>query len=340
MKALSFHQPRAEQIILGLKTVDVRTWQVQYRGPLAVHASSKRRDGRCRLLGFDPDALDYGALIGTVELTGIVPLDEATYEALRDEHLLDSPFPCSPCYAWRLADPQRFDAPIPCRGRMRLFNVDMEKADEKGASPAGRRPGRNAYRTAPLPKPDPERPFVLYTIPDPGGGYRVALYQWLPHNSKSDARSNDFSRSSRLPPGTPDVRSDDFSRSDVRSNDFSRSGRLASTAMWGIELGGDPLRAVADHLLNALRTNGYRATDLARAAGSDDPFYLDELTGVRLALILLAVKPLTRHDRIEAIGQGVQAMGDEEAYYWFSKCSAGPDALRAQKALRILLAGE
>ncbi len=49
---------------------------------------------------------------------------------------------------------------------------------------------------------------------------------------------------------------------------------------------------------------------------------------------------LARHDRIEAIGQGVQAMGDEEAYYWFSKCSAGSDALRAQKALRILLAGE
>ena len=110
--------------------------------------------------------------------------------------------------------------------------------------------------------------------------------------------------------------------------------------MWGIELGGDPLRAVSDHLLTALRANGYKATDLARAAGSDDPFYLDELTGLRLALILLAVKPLTRHDRIEAIGQGVQAMGDEEAYYWFSKCSAGPDALRAQKALRILLAGE
>jgi len=110
--------------------------------------------------------------------------------------------------------------------------------------------------------------------------------------------------------------------------------------MWGIELGGDPLRAVADHLLNALRSNGYKATDLARAAGSAKPFYLDELTGLRLALILLAVKPLARHDRIEAIGQSVQAMGDEEAYYWFSKCSAGLDAVRAQRALRILLADE
>lgn len=309
MKALSFHQPRAEQIIQGLKTVDVRTWQVQYRGPLIVHASSKRRDGRCRLLGFDPDALDYGALIGTVGLTEIVSLNEGAYEAMRGEHLLDVPFPGPPCYAWHLANPRRFNAPIPYRGRMRLFEVDAVGQD--GILPNAPRQStrRISYRVTPPPKPDPEHPFVLYTVPEANGGYRVALYQWLPHNGGDDVRSDDFSRPA---PGV----------------------------MWGIELGGDPLRAVADHLLHALRANGYKATDLARAAGSEKPFYLDELIGLRLALILLAVKPLTRHDRIEAIGQGVQAMGDEEAYYWFSKCSAGPDAPSAQRALRILLAGE
>jgi hypothetical protein len=31
-------------------------------------------------------------------------------------------------------------------------------------------------------------------------------------------------------------------------------------------------------------------------------------------------------------------MGDEEAYYRFSKCAAGQDAGRARKALRVLLA--
>jgi len=315
VKALSFHQPRAEQIIRGVKTVDIRTWQVQYRGPLAVHASSKQRDARCRLLGFDPDTLDYGALIGAVELAEIVSLDEETYAALRKEHLLDIPFPGSPCYAWRLANPQRFDVPIPYRGRMRLFEVNLDRAKEEDASPIHRTPRRTPYRVTPPPEPDPERPFVLYTVPEAGGGYRVALYQWLPHNG-SDVRS------------------------DVRSDDSSHPNHPAPGAMWGIELGGDPLRAVADHLLNALRSNGYKATDLARAAGSAKPFYLDELTGLRLALILLAVKPLARHDRIEAIGQSVQAMGDEEAYYWFSKCSAGLDAVRAQRALRILLADE
>ena len=301
MKTLSFHQPRAEQIIRGDKTVDIRTWQVQYRGPLVVHAGSKRRDARCRALGFDPRALDYGALIGTVELTDVVLLDEPAYKALSGERLLDTPFPDSPCYAWQLANPRRFDAPIPYRGRMRLFEVDVGQGGILSHMPR-QSTRRVPYRVTLPPEPDPEHPFVLYTIPEADNGYRVALYQWLQRNGDRNKHA----------PG----------------------------AMWGIELGGDPLRAVSDHLLSTLRANGYKATDLARAAGSEKPFYLDELTGLRLGLTLLAVKPLTRHDRIEAIGQGVQAMGDEEAYYWFSKCSAGPDALRAQKALRVLLAGE
>ncbi len=298
MKALSFYQPRAEQVVRGDKRVDVRTWQVEYRGPLAVHASSERRDERCRALGMAPERLAYGAVIGTVELTAIEPLaDAAAYEALRPQHLLDAPFPGAPCYAWHFEQPRRLDVPLPYRGRMRLFEVEI------GAS-AHRRMGEPQTGQA-----DPARPFVLYTIPE-GSGYRVALYQQV---------AVAFPGADRL--------------------------ERAPGALWSIELGGDPLRAIADHLLAALRANGYKATELARApvhtgVGSERPFYLDELSGLRLALIMMAVKPLARHERIEAIGQGVQAMGNEEAYYWFSKCSAGVDATRAQKALRVLLAAE
>jgi hypothetical protein len=36
----------------------------------------------------------------------------------------------------------------------------------------------------------------------------------------------------------------------------------------------------------------------------------------------------------------MQSMSVEEAYYWFSKCSAGLGASQAQKALRVLLSIE
>lgn len=105
-----------------------------------------------------------------------------------------------------------------------------------------------------------------------------------------------------------------------------------------VELWGTPLQAVSDHVLDALRRGGYRVTDLSRSRR--EPFYLDEETGVRLGLLFLAVKPISKLRRIEEISLSLRGFASEEAYYWFSKCAAGPDATRAQQALRILLSEE
>jgi len=300
MKAISLRQPRAEQVIAGSKQMDVRTWQVHYRGPLVIHAGAKQRKARIRELGFDPGALPYGVVVGVVDLIEIVVLDEEAYEAARKEHLSDQPFPGTPCYGWRFRAPRRLGKPVAVRGRTGIFDVP----DKDIASPYPQQPPTGAVLEAGT-GPDPGRPFVLYTLPTNGNGYRVALYQWIQRYSEHDAHGQ---------------------------------LTLAPGAFWGIELGGDALRAVSGHLLAALRDNKYRATDLARTHRR--PFYLDEITGIRLGLVFMAVKPLSRYDRVEAIAHGIDDMSDEEAYYWFSKCSAGPQASRAQKALRILLADD
>jgi hypothetical protein len=61
---------------------------------------------------------------------------------------------------------------------------------------------------------------------------------------------------------------------------------------------------------------------------------------VRLGLVFLTVKPLTKLLRVETISSGIRQMPSEEAYYWYSKCTAGATAERAQRALRVLLAAE
>ncbi|WP_456429967.1 DUF7680 family protein [Rhodocaloribacter sp.] len=300
MKALSIRQPRAAQTVDGARTLDVRTWATKHRGPLAIHAGALRRVRRIRRLGFVPEALHYGALIGTVTLAEVVPLDESAWEARRDEHLHDGPFPGGSLYGWRFTDARRLARPVPMRGHMGLFDVDHPLLNVPHPPDA---PAANvhepAYDAGHL---DDTRPFALFTLPD-GDGYRVALYQ---HGRRRD-------------PGQPPL---------------GETLALPST-LWGIELGGDALRAVSDRLLAALRANGHRPSDLARRPKT--PFYLDEVTGLRLALVFLAVKPLSRFDRIEAVSNGIRHMSDEEAYYWFSKCSSGPQAARAQKALRVLL---
>jgi len=104
------------------------------------------------------------------------------------------------------------------------------------------------------------------------------------------------------------------------------------------KLDGPPLQCVTDRLLEALKKNGYRSMDLSR--GRKTPFDLDEETGVRLGLLFVAVKPLRKLGRIEAISSLMNAMAAEEAYYWFAKCTSGEHSRRAQKSVRILLAEE
>ena len=104
------------------------------------------------------------------------------------------------------------------------------------------------------------------------------------------------------------------------------------------KLDGTQLQSVTNRVLETLKKNGYRSIDLSR--GRKAPFDLDEEAGVRLGLLFVAVKPLRKLARIEAISSSMNAMAAEEAYYWFAKCTSGEHKRRAQKSMRILLAEE
>jgi hypothetical protein len=101
---------------------------------------------------------------------------------------------------------------------------------------------------------------------------------------------------------------------------------------------GTPMRAVMDQVLATIRQAGYRPADLSR--GRKTPFLLSEELGVRLGLLMLAVKPLRKSSRMTDISQQIQSMASEEAYYWFSKMTDHQLGRRSQKAMRILLARE
>jgi len=105
-----------------------------------------------------------------------------------------------------------------------------------------------------------------------------------------------------------------------------------------VRIRGTPMRAVMDQILQTIKKSGYRPSDLARSRKS--PFQLAEEPGVRLGLLMLAVKPLRKASRMSDISEQIQAMAEEEAYYWFSKSTDNGVGRRCQKAMRILLAKE
>jgi hypothetical protein len=322
MKALSFRQPWAELVLQGRKTMDLRTYRTEHRGPLAIHASKTVEREACLRHGLDPDSLNTGGIVGVVELADVLSLTEADYEAHLAEHLAGRPFR-EPMYGWVLSEPQRLPQMIPARGRMSLFNVNLEDPKgfptDLGSAPLGsgedaptpmgqeRASRQPVVYTAGTLAGDPERPFALHVRSSAGSStsYALTLKQRIVERDRDQSATG-----SHLPAGMTTI----------------------------VTLDGDNLRAVADHVIEALRQADYRATDLSPERR--EPFFLPEAVGVRLGLVFLAVKPLSKLRRLEEISQGIRQMPLEEAYYWYSKCTATGTAERAQKALRVLLAAD
>jgi ASCH domain len=116
MKALSVCQPWAWAIVHGIKTIENRSRQTRHRGPLVIHASKSRRyclgDYSELLPGLPAfGRLDFGALVGIVEVVDCVPLAELEYE----------PFAVGP-WCWILSKAHRI-RPVLQKGQVGIFKV-------------------------------------------------------------------------------------------------------------------------------------------------------------------------------------------------------------------------
>ncbi|MDE0649694.1 MAG: hypothetical protein OXI12_05050 [Gammaproteobacteria bacterium] len=121
-------------------------------------------------------------------------------------------------------------------------------------------------------------------------------------------------------------------RLDATRGDSGAAGELV------IRVWGDPLSGILDQVLAAIRRAGYRSTDLG--AKRRAPFRIAEEDAVRLGLLFAALKPLRKHRRIEEVARAVASMEPEEAHYWFSKVTTGPEQGRVRRALRIMVSDE
>ena len=125
MKCITVRQPWAWAIVEGLKRIENRTWTTRYRGPLLIHAGVSRAEFKgeafktldlAASMPFLPPVgeLIFGAIIGVVDLVGVVPLEEVAGE----------PFASGPL-CWLLENP-RAVGPAPYKGKLNLFEVDAE----------------------------------------------------------------------------------------------------------------------------------------------------------------------------------------------------------------------
>jgi hypothetical protein len=99
------------------------------------------------------------------------------------------------------------------------------------------------------------------------------------------------------------------------------------------KLKGNALVLAREAIYSALKANNYDPKTLSYHRQT--PYVLDEGSGVTLALLFQTLQPLSKSDRIANIANGVMAMSNEEAHYWFAKVSNGHKR-NALKAIRVL----
>lgn len=114
------------------------------------------------------------------------------------------------------------------------------------------------------------------------------------------------------------------------------NGRTENTAAV-VRADASHTREVLVSVMGAVTASGHTRTTLGPARKK--PITLDEEAGLRLALVMVSTLPVSKPRRIQAMVGGIDDMATEEAYYWYAKCM-GPDAGRARRALRLLLAEE
>jgi hypothetical protein len=132
MKALSLWQPYAAAIAEGHKAVENRTWkQDSIIGErIAIHATQRRYNPNKDPWGIEkvwpdcprPDELVYGAILATAKVSAIVRITHPLVSG--------NPWAFGP-YCWVLTDIKKLPEPIVCKGKQRLWNVQLEGGEDE-----------------------------------------------------------------------------------------------------------------------------------------------------------------------------------------------------------------
>jgi hypothetical protein len=113
MRALSVQQPWAALIASGEKSIEVRTWNTSYRGPLLICAGGKWHKLGVELHG---EKGERGVAACAVELVDVRPMTRKDLAAAG----LPKGWPLDGLFAWELANARAVE-PMPIRGQLGLF---------------------------------------------------------------------------------------------------------------------------------------------------------------------------------------------------------------------------
>ena len=136
MKAISLLQPWASLVIMGVKTIETRSWATKHRGSILIHASQGKAGS---LFAIEPpfkkyipdfNALPFGAILGTVCISAMMRMKDLmmTDEWINRLTLEEKAFGDygEGRYAWMLEDARPFRNAVAARGSLHLWDNPHE----------------------------------------------------------------------------------------------------------------------------------------------------------------------------------------------------------------------
>lgn len=141
IRALSLNQPYADFVVLGKKTIELRSWNTKFRGTFLVHASKKSMidfvdDKYYKKFNLEGKTIITGAIIGKATLYDVRNYcsiveknpDLINMDLLRedeDKHLaMGYEEGRKKLYGFMLKNAIKFENPIPYKGQLNFFNVE------------------------------------------------------------------------------------------------------------------------------------------------------------------------------------------------------------------------
>ena len=127
MKVLTIREPWASLIVNGYKKYEFRSWKTNYRGKILIHAGINIEKNM--LDRFKDYNLDYtkGAIIGEAEIVDCILVDKEFNDDLRDKNpIVYGRSNHTETYAWKLDNVKKYDKIIYTKGKLGLWNYEME----------------------------------------------------------------------------------------------------------------------------------------------------------------------------------------------------------------------
>ena len=130
LNVLSIRQPWADLIVRGLKTIEVRPWQVNHRGPFLIHVSNTIDWKSANALGYEDgvESLPRKRLVAYAEIIDVFPFTRERWLETLKEHWVVHPL-AEPSFGAVLTNVRPFRHAIQCGGNLNFFTVPAAKRD-------------------------------------------------------------------------------------------------------------------------------------------------------------------------------------------------------------------